>query len=67
MCICIYVLLITVTDIDECANVPTIDCTQQCINTPGSYQCDCYDGYRAITANSTQCEGMYIQYDYIYT
>ena len=34
------------------------DCTQQCINTPGSYECDCYDGYRAITANATQCEGM---------
>ena len=46
------------TDIDECANRSTIDCTQQCINTPGSYECDCYDGYRAITANATQCEGM---------
>ena len=46
-------------DIDECANRSTIDCTQQCINTPGSYECDCYDGYREITANATQCEGTY--------
>ena len=45
------------TDINECVNRSTIDCTQQCINTPGSYECDCYDGYRAITANATQCEG----------
>ena len=48
---------ISTTDIDECANRSTIDCTQQCINTPGSYECDCYDGYRATTANATQCEG----------
>jgi len=48
-------------DIDECANRSTIDCTQQCINTPGSYKCDCYDGYRNITANATQCEGTYKQ------
>ena len=44
-------------DIDECGNSSTIDCTQQCINTAGSYECDCYDGYRAITANATQCKG----------
>ena len=55
----IYFILMTL-DINECANRSTIDCTQQCINTPGSYECDCYDGYRAITANATQCEGTYI-------
>ena len=59
---CRYVINL-VTDINECANGLTIDCTQQCINTPGSYECDCYDGYRAITANATQCEGMN---EYIY-
>jgi len=53
----IYCSLFTL-DIDECANRSTIDCTQQCINTPGSYECDCYDGYREITANATQCEGI---------
>jgi len=48
-------------DIDECANRSTIDCTQQCINTPGSYECDCYDGYQEINTNDTQCEGTYKQ------
>ena len=56
---CRYVLNL-VTDINECANRSTIDCTQQCINTPGSYECDCYDGYRAVTANATKCEGTYM-------
>ena len=45
------------TDADECANSSTNDCTQQCINTPGSYECDCYDGYQPITPNATQCVG----------
>ena len=29
-------------DIDECDDIP---CHQICHNTPGSYQCSCYDGY----------------------
>jgi len=27
------------------------------VNTPGSYQCDCYDGYQPVDVNATQCEG----------
>jgi len=54
----IWYILYTYVDINECINVSTNDCTQQCINTPGSYECDCYDGYREITPNATQCEGM---------
>ena len=45
-------------DIDECANRSAIDCTQQCINTPGSYECKCYNGYWEIAPNATQCEGI---------
>ncbi|XP_065884099.1 mucin-like protein isoform X2 [Dysidea avara] len=43
-------------DIDECANSSSNVCTQQCVNTPGSYQCDCYDGYQPVDVNATQCE-----------
>ena len=27
------------------------------MNTPGSFSCDCFDGYEAI--NSTHCQGKY--------
>ena len=55
----IYILYIC-TDINECISSSTNDCTQQCINTPGSYECDCFDGYRNITPNATQCEGIQV-------
>ena len=53
-----YVYVLLSTDINECVDTSTINCSQRCINTPGSYECDCYDGYQAITANATQCEGI---------
>ena len=31
------------TDIDECS--PTSPCNQICVNTEGSYRCECFDGY----------------------
>jgi len=49
-------------DIDECANSSSNVCTQQCVNTAGGYQCDCYDGYRPLDVNNTQCEGMVLRY-----
>ena len=61
----LYICLSThLTDNDECADTLANDCTQQCINIPGSYECDCYDGYQAVTVNATQCEGTYITYVY---
>nr|XP_006627274.2 PREDICTED: collagen and calcium-binding EGF domain-containing protein 1 isoform X1 [Lepisosteus oculatus] len=32
-------------DIDECANKNETICSQICINTPGSYRCECEKGY----------------------
>ncbi|XP_019387270.1 PREDICTED: collagen and calcium-binding EGF domain-containing protein 1, partial [Crocodylus porosus] len=32
-------------DIDECATSNGTLCSQICINTPGSYQCECHEGY----------------------
>ncbi|XP_066566877.1 collagen and calcium-binding EGF domain-containing protein 1 isoform X2 [Amia ocellicauda] len=32
-------------DIDECANKNETVCSQICINTPGSYRCECERGY----------------------
>ncbi|KAL4837391.1 hypothetical protein H8958_022066 [Nasalis larvatus] len=34
------------TDIDECQNGPVCQRNAECINTAGSYRCDCKPGYR---------------------
>ena len=31
-------------DIDECL-MGGVKCEQQCVNTPGDFYCDCYQGY----------------------
>lgn len=42
-------------DIDEC-NMNIDDCDHSCINTNGSYYCECMSGFRLL-ANGTYCEG----------
>lgn len=37
--------VITCVDIDECAHTASNKCQHLCINTQGSYQCSCLDGY----------------------
>ena len=39
-------------DLNECQDNPNI-CSQQCVNTPGSYQCKCYDGYKLKVSDDT--------------
>ena len=48
------------TDIDECvekkdncANIAT------CINTPGSWSCQCPTGYTDVTGEGSYCAGTY--------
>ena len=36
--------------------IPNDWCEQLCVNTPGSYLCDCHDGYIKNTDNQT-CTG----------
>ena len=47
-------LILYCTDIDECL-AETDLCEQMCINTPGSYDCSCDDGY---TEDGFNCTGM---------
>lgn len=49
------------TDVNECDDDDSNDCNSNamCINTEGSYQCQCNDGY---TGDGTQCEGTLIMY-----
>eukprot|EP01025_Chloroclados_australasicus_P019107 TRINITY_DN20291_c0_g1_i4.p1 TRINITY_DN20291_c0_g1~~TRINITY_DN20291_c0_g1_i4.p1 ORF type:complete len:659 (-),score=44.27 TRINITY_DN20291_c0_g1_i4:519-2495(-) len=43
----------TCMDIDECAqqNTPNALCDQVCVNLPGSYRCECLDGYQMHVNN----------------
>ena len=59
----LFTIILSTIDIDECNGNSTIVCSQQCVNTPGSYQCDCYDGYQPIDVNATQCEGKSYSYN----
>lgn len=50
--LCVFLSL---PDVDEC-EYDEHDCqpSQQCINTPGGFHCQCPDGYRKI---GTECVG----------
>ena len=44
-------------DIDECSD-GTDDCSQTCLNTDGSFTCECTSGY-TLDDDGTSCNGMY--------
>ena len=54
---CAFIIII---DIDECLN--TTLCSDYCVNTQGSYHCNCSAGY-TLQPNQHDCEG---QLHYIY-
>lgn len=43
------------TDVDECAE--RRPCAQDCVNTAGSYQCGCRDGFR-LAGDGQSCQGL---------
>jgi len=46
-----------VTDYNEC-RYGTHKCEGPCINTAGSYACDCTAGYRLNTGDRRSCDGL---------
>ena len=50
-----------VTDIDECAE-NNGGCSQICTNIPGSFECQCRDGYHFIENSTSQCTGVISRY-----
>lgn len=46
-------------DVDECATGQH-KCEQHCVNTDGSYECECdYPGY-LLNDDGFRCDGMYV-------
>ena len=50
----LYLHCLSIADIDECMG--DHGCDQTCVNTPGSYYCNCERGFQLI--NNTECDGM---------
>ena len=50
-----------VTDIDECTD-NNGGCSQICTNFPGSFECECHDGYHFLENSTSHCTGMILNY-----
>ena len=44
-------------DINECSSSSTNDCQHSCVNTPGSYTCQCNSGFR-LNSDGRTCTGV---------
>ena len=56
--------LFTLADINECLE-DNGNCEDICINTEGSFTCQCFQG-RVLAANNRSCEGSYSE-PFLYT
>ena len=52
-------LIFTFVENNECSSSSTNNCQQICVNTPGSYNCQCRTGYR-LNRDGRTCAGMSI-------
>ena len=43
-------------EIDECQSNESNNCEQVCVNVPGSFLCECRDGYK-LNSDGKSCEG----------
>lgn len=63
---CTYVLMVyfsnSVLDVDECESSGICGAMSKCVNTEGSYRCECLPGFRAA-GPGRQCRGQ--RYDIV--
>jgi hypothetical protein len=45
------------SDFNECEQFQPCDDNSVCVNTLGSYRCDCLKGFERLTLNSMSCSG----------
>lgn len=48
-----------VTDIDECRISPDLCGQGVCVNTPGDFECECFEGYESGFMMMKNCMGMF--------
>lgn len=53
-------------DINECLAMPDACTLGRCVNTDGSYRCECPPGY-TVTAAGTDCRGTHHYTSYLLT
>ena len=53
----IHSMFYSLSDVNECNG--THICTNQCINTPGSYHCSCSEGFK-LDEDGYSCHGIYM-------
>ena len=51
-----FFLLFSLLDVDECQSNTSNICEQECVNVPGSFTCDCDNGYK-LNADGRSCDG----------
>lgn len=49
-----------VTDIDECRISPDLCGQGICVNTPGDFECECFEGYESGFMMMKNCMGMFL-------
>ena len=54
-----FSFLFSPSDVDECSSNNTNSCQFACINTLGSYRCECPVGYH-LGADGKKCQGIYL-------
>lgn len=52
-----FVLLFLLVDIDECRISPDLCGPGRCLNTPGDFECECFEGYESGFMMMKNCMG----------
>ncbi len=58
----------TISEVDECLeNIHDCDVNANCINTAGSFECECHHGYNnSGNGREGECQGRYILVKFIH-